>query len=344
MDRKMRWLVIGLAYVAATVVMTAMSGNSLNNSSTFAARFGVLSVQAAEHRDNLSQGATALEKANRKGKYALAVFYREKNDELTKARDIVKSARKRISRKSEIVEINAADSSETNLVNKYGVSRSPMPFVLVLAPNGAIMKGLPAAELDENRIVDAVGTKGSEQVLKALQQKNMVVLCVQGRKTSDNSAAMRGVEEFTKDSKYGPSTTVVTIDPSDPAEAKFLSTLNLNASTPVAVTALLAPSGSVISTFQGETRKDKLTAAAQAATAPKAGGCCGGGRTCGSAASGPACGAGATIQKTSTPTQPATAPQQAPANQAVSKPAPPTPAANPPATKNVEPAKKKEKK
>jgi hypothetical protein len=344
MDRKMRWLAIGLAYVAATIVVTAMSGNSSDNSSTFAARFGVLTVQAAEPRDNLSHGAIALDKASRKGKYALAVFYREKNDELTKARDIVKSARKKISRKSEIIEINAADSSETNIVNKYGVGRSPMPFVLVLAPNGAIMKGLPASQLDESKIVDAVGSKGSEQVLRALQQKNTVVLCLQGRKTTDNSAAMRGVEEFAKDPKYGPSTTVVTIDPSDPAEAKFLSTLNINAGTPKAVTALLAPSGSVISLFEGETQGAGLSAAVQAAAAPKAGGCCGGGRTCGSAASGPACGTGVTIQKTPAQAQPATAPQQAPANQAVTKPAPPTPAANPPATKNAEPAKKKEKK
>jgi hypothetical protein len=344
MDRKLRWLVIGLAYVAATVVMTATTGYSSDNSSTFSARFGVLTAQAAEPRENLSKSSTALDKASRKGKYALVLFYRENNDALTKARDLVKSARKKISRKSEIVEVNVTDSLEKDIVNKYGINRSPMPFVLVLAPNGAIMRGLSASELDDNKIADAIGTKGSEQVLKALQQKNMVVLCVQGRKTSDNSAAMRGVEEFAKDPKYGPSTTVVTIDPSDPAEAKFLSTININAATPVAITAVLAPSGSVISTFQGETQKDKLTSAAQAATAPKAGGCCGGGRTCGSAASGPACGAGAAIQKTPAQAQPVTTPQQAPANQAVTKPAPPTPAANAPTTKSAEPAKKKEKK
>lgn len=286
MSKKAKWSIGGgliLAVIAVVLILHFVTPSGSNNNT--AAQFGVPSARAAEPIGHIGTGkaAEALEKAGNSEKYVFALFYREENEQLTNARNLVESSRKKITRKSEIVEINVTDPSEQDVIAKFGTSRAPMPLLLLVAPNGAIMTGAPVAQLSESKLVDAVGTKGSEQVIKALQQKNVVVLCAQGKKTADNSAAMRGVKDFVKDPKYGANTAVVTIDPSDPAEAKFLSKLNIDAGSPTATTTLLAPPGSIIGTFQGATTMDKLVASVQAAAAPKSGGCCppGSGKSCG---------------------------------------------------------------
>jgi hypothetical protein len=284
MSKKAKWslsggviLLIVAALVFQFVVPSTRSGNS-------PAHFGVASVKAAEPIGHIGTGkcAEAVERAGSADKYAYVVFFRDEDDQLTRARGLVESARTKISRKSDEVEINVADPAEQDIVSKYGASRAQMPLILVLAPNGAIMGGYSVMQLvDETMLVECVGCKASEQTMKALQGKNLVAFCMQNKQTADNAGAMRGVEDFLKDVKYGQSTAVVMADPSDPATAKFATKLGLDPKSPVAVTALLAPPGSVIGTFQGATPKDKLVAAVQAAAAPKAGGCCGGGKSCG---------------------------------------------------------------
>ena len=49
------------------------------------------------------------------------------------------------------VEIQIDDPAEKPIVARYGVSRSPMPLVLAIAPNGAITKGF-ATRFDENQL------------------------------------------------------------------------------------------------------------------------------------------------------------------------------------------------
>ncbi len=279
MGKRAKWMISGAAILFATAFMSSGPSGSAHDTLSF----GVSVAQAAE---GAGKGEQALEKAGKKGKYAFILFYRENNEQTTNARTVLQSALKRVSRKSVTLEIDVADAAEKTVVDKYSAARSPLPLLMVIAPNGAIMSGIPASQLDENKIVDAVGSKGSEEALKALQQKKFVVLCVQGRKTSNNAEAMRGVEEFTGDPKYRANTVVVKVDPTDAAEAKFLSSMKVSTDSPIATTVLLAPPGSVVSTFQGETHSDKLAGAMQSAAAPKSGGCCGGGKSCGPSASG----------------------------------------------------------
>ncbi len=286
MSKKAKWSVSGGVILLVIAVLVLQFVLPSNRGGNVTARFGVPSVQAAEPIGYIGTGksAIAVEKAGKAEKYVYALFFRDENDQTAKARGLIESARKKISRKSEMVEINVTDPTEQDIVNKFGVSRSPTPLVLVLAPNGAIMGGFPAYQLtDDTKLVDAVGCKASEQTMKALQNKNMVALCVQNRKTADNAGAMRGVEDFLKDSKYGSTTAVVTVDPSEVEDAKFLSTLGVDVKSPVATTVLLAPPGVVVGTFPGATPKDKFVSAVNAAAAPKSGGCCppGSGKSCG---------------------------------------------------------------
>lgn len=282
MSRKVKLLtgtlIVVTAAVAGIVVLTSGQGSTAGSS-----RFGVATARAAEPIGHIGSGkaAEAIEKAGNAGKYAFAVFYRENDGPTSAARNMVAGACKKIKRKSEIVEINIADSTELDVVKKFGTARAPMPLILVLAPNGAIMGGFPAAQADENKLIDAVGSPASEQVVKAIQQKSMVLLCVQNKKTTDNKAALSGVKEFVKDPKFAENTAVVTVDPSDQDEVKFLSRLNIDVNSTVATTTLLAPPGNIVGSFKGATQKDQLVNAVQAAAKGGCGpgGC--GGKPCG---------------------------------------------------------------
>ena len=286
MSAKAKWSVSGAAILLVVAVLIYQFVLPSNEGSSIKSRFGVASAQAAEPIGHIGTGpgAEAVERASNADKYAFVLFYRQSNEQLATTAAVVESAQKKIGRKSDLIEINVMEATEQDIVNKFGVNRAPMPLVLVVAPNGAIMGGFPANQLtDDTKLVDAVGSKATEQTLKALQNKNMVALCVQSRKTSDNSEAMRGVEDFLKDAKYGTTTAVVKADPTDPVDAKFLSKLGVDLQSAKATTVLLAPPGTVVATFQGAAPKEKYVAAVQAAAAPKSGGCCpsGSGKSCG---------------------------------------------------------------
>jgi hypothetical protein len=340
MNRKSMWIIGGGVVVAAVAVVLFLQFASTSDDGKAMARFGVASARAAEPIGHIGTGkcAEAVEQAGNADKYVFAIFFRETNDLLTKCRGFTESARKKINHKSEIIEINVADPSEQDIVNKFGANRAPMPLVLVIAPNGAIMAGLPPSQLtDDSKLVDAIGTPGSEKVIKSLQQKNMVVLCAQSSRTAANADAMRGVESFVKDPKYGSNTAVVKIDPSDPTEAKFLSILNINVNSPVATTTLIAPPGSIIGTFEGATTMDKLVASVQAAAAPKSGcgpaGC--GGKPCG-----PTGGTVSAPQASPLTTRPITTQPQVQSKQIVTNP---STSASAPSTKSTESATKQGK-
>jgi hypothetical protein len=290
MSRKSR--ILYTAAVVAAIVTTAfvfIACSSGGNQKVDVARFGVASAQAAEPISQVgtSPTAKAIEKAGAADKYIFTLFYKIDDAQTESVRTAIKSARTSITRKSETVEVNVSDQAEGEVVKKFNLGRATMPLVLVLAPNGAIMGGFPGVKVTEQVLIDAVGTRASEQTVKAIQGKNMVVLCAQNKNTSDNEAAMQGVEEFLKDPQYAGKVAVVSIDPADPAEAKFLSQIQMNAGPDVATTALLAPPGSVVASFKGATNKDQFVTAINSVTK----GGCGAGQSCGGKPCGPAKGA-----------------------------------------------------
>jgi hypothetical protein len=274
-------IVIGVYAVAKMAKPT--SAQDVAATKIAASRSSVSSgrAQAAQGETGLGQGMEALDKAAKSDKYEFVLFYRDDNDSMRTAASAVESAKRRATRKADWIAVNVNDPAEKDIVRRFNADRAPMPLVLAVAPNGAVT-GSQIGIVDENKLVDAVVSKGTEQTLKALQQRKSVLLAVQGRKTSDNSAAMKGLQDFKADPKYGSATEIVTVDPSDHAESKFLSQLKIDPSTSVATTVFLAPPGSAIATFQGATQKQQLVASLQA-TQSRGGGCCppGSGKTCG---------------------------------------------------------------
>jgi hypothetical protein len=257
-------LILGLCVVA-------MLGISMTTDAAKAAAPTAQSALAAA-----SRGATALETAASNNKYLFIYFWRDDTQQSRAMRGVFQSALAKMTDRAESVEIQANDPTEKQLVARYDVSRSPMPLVLAVAPNGAITKGLPV-RFDEKQIQQAFVSPCTAECMKALQDRKLVLLCVDHASPQVRQVSLqKGVQDFTADKQYAQSSEVVRLNAGDPAEAAFLKDLRVESKTTAPVTVLMAPPAAVVGTFIGEVTKDQLVAKLKSAQSnPCAGGKCG---------------------------------------------------------------------
>ena len=95
----------------------------------------------------------------------------------------------------------------------------------------------------EERLQAAVATPGLQQILKAVQEGKLVLVCLQNAQTKDSDAAMKGVKEIKADEQFSEVTEVIKLDPSDPKEARLVAQLKVEPTTKRAATVVVAPPG-----------------------------------------------------------------------------------------------------
>ena len=219
--------------------------------------------------------AAALRKAADAKKH-LFIFVHEKDDEQTRAgRKTFDTAVAKLGEAVQWIAINRSAPSESEFVEKYGLKAAPMPLVLSFAPNGAIVGGFLGARLTEQQLLDALASPVMQACLKALQDRKLVFLCAQNGTTKSNDTAMKGVNEFKADERFAEATEIVKVDPSDAAEKKFLTQLQIDPKVDQATTVFLAPPGAIVGKFSGATDKLQLVATLQKASSGCGAGGCG---------------------------------------------------------------------
>jgi hypothetical protein len=231
-------------------------------------------VNGANTPAAVSPGAKALQAAAKNNKYLFIFFWRDDTGQSRAMRGVFKAAMEKLTDKADTVEIQTTDPDEQQIVARYDVSRSPLPLVMVIAPNGAITKAV-ATRFDEEQLRDAIVTPCTAECMKALQQRKLVLLCVEPATAQVKEVSLqRGVQEFTADKEYADAAKVVVLKAGDAAEAAFLRDLQVDPKTSVRVTVLMAPPGAVIGTFQGDVSKEEFVAKLKSAQS----GCCPGGK------------------------------------------------------------------
>jgi hypothetical protein len=182
---------------------------------------------------------------------------------------------------AEGIGIQITDPSEQAIVERFGVSRAPMPLVLAVAPCGVVTKGFPV-QFTHQDLAQAFVSPCTAQCMKALQERKLVVLCVGNQKTEYVQAALKGAQDFRADARFAAASELVVLNPEDPAEAGFLRDLQVDPRSPQVTTVLLAPPGQPIARLSGPVTKEHLVAKVASAQS----GCCPGG-TCGPGGCGP---------------------------------------------------------
>lgn len=219
----------------------------------------------------------AIQSASKENKYLFIFFYKGMNEKTIQLQKIFDQTMQKLGEQSSWIKILSTDPNEKSVIDRFNLKRTPMPFVLVLAPNGAITGGFTS--FTEEQLVDSFTSIGAARCLKALQERKLVLLCLQNNQTINNDAALKGVKEFKADQRFTNATEVVIINPSDKDEHKFLNQLSLDTYPNQAITVLISPPAEIIGTYQGPITKEKMLADLQKASSDCCGseGCCPGG-------------------------------------------------------------------
>jgi hypothetical protein len=238
------------------------------------ARTPVGALQSAV--DNPSQGQAAIQRAAASNKYVFIFFWNVQNQQSDKAWTVLQSVSNKMADQVDIVSIQTTNPAEKAVVDRYGVSRAPMPLVMAIAPCGAITKAF-AGNLDENKLQAAFVSPCTQQCLKALQDRKLVLVCVSDQASQPDYVNLpQGVRDFKADKQYGPVSEIVLVNAREQSEAAFLKELQVDANLPNPVVVFLAPPGSVIGKFNATASKQQLVAKLVSAQSnPCAGGKCG---------------------------------------------------------------------
>jgi hypothetical protein len=256
-------------------MVIALCGILMATSRQAAAQSSPWRAASGAETSNKSKGMAAIESAGRDGKYVFFFFWKENDKQTGAMHGVFQTAMRRWAGSADSIAIQIADANEKPVVDKFGVDRAPMPLVVAMAPNGAITKGFPI-KFTEQQLEQAFVSPCTAQCLKCLQDRKLVLLCIQNPKTQFSQVAWQSVQDFKADVRFAKATEIVTVDPEDQAEATLLQELKIDPRTSQAVTVVLAPPGQPVATFAGPVTKDQIVAKiASAQSGACAGGKCG---------------------------------------------------------------------
>ena len=171
-----------------------------------------------------SPAERAIEAAAANNQFAFVMFYRG-NDAATKTMHGTLQSSLANRQDAVIVPVQIGNAAEQTLVSQYDATRMPMPATATLAPNGAVCSVFPR-RVTGQQLAAAIVSPGQTQILKALQDRKLVLLCAQ---PTAGTPVPVGVQQFQADPLYSNRTEVVTVLANDPAEAEFLTKIAVGA-------------------------------------------------------------------------------------------------------------------
>jgi hypothetical protein len=231
-----------------------MNKNNLVNALLAAAFFGLAGDVFAQVNDPRFASLPA-QAAAPAPKFTFMLFWKEDNAATRTVAQSVKNAVAKRADRAQWTDYQVTDPKNAALVEKYKLSRTPMPVVLCVAPNGAITGGFPQAITDENAD-QALVTPTMTTVMKNLQDGKIVVVHVQ---TMPNAAMPNGAVEFANDPSFQNRVAFVNFMINDPAEARFLKEMEINpAESRGSTVSVLAPPGVLVGKYQANVMKVQI--------------------------------------------------------------------------------------
>ena len=265
MNRKWVYGLSGLMILALGMATSALAqGNAKAKPGAVPPGVAAAAQGADQPQASKSQLATAIDEAAKADKYMFVFFYKDEDQATEAARKSFEAAAAKFADRAASATVNAADPAERTMVTRYGLTRSPLPLVLALAPNGAVTRSF-TGEVTDAQLETAFVSSGMQKCLKGLQERKLVFVCFQNGQTQHNIEAMLGVRDFAADPQYAARTEIITLDPTDAAEKSFIETLKLDLATDQATTVMMAPPGKIVGAYTGATSKDVFVAAAKGA-------------------------------------------------------------------------------
>ena len=187
------------------------------------------------------------------------LFWKDQTTQTDKTWKTLQSGAAKFADSADVVPLRTTDPAEKAIVDRFNVSKSPMPLILAIAPCGAVTKAFPG-NFDEKQLATAFVSPCEQLCMKAIQSSKMVFVCVVYEVPADGQATIpQGVKDFQADEKYAKATEIVTLNAADKKEADFLKELQIDTKAKKPVSVLLAP-GALIGTFDATVTKQQIVA------------------------------------------------------------------------------------
>ena len=181
-----------------------------------------------------------------------------------------------------VVELDRSDPANADFVAQQRLASAPVPLILVMARNGLVAGGIPAAQATPERVRAMVPSPKKEEILQALRDQKVVFVEV-ARKGMSAENAVHAACASACGQVTGKSV-VVAIDMDDPAEKDFLlAQLKVDVTSTDPVILVINTLGQITGNYKGVTTADELVLASQkrASSGCAPGAACAPGQSCG---------------------------------------------------------------
>jgi hypothetical protein len=220
----------------------------------------------------------AIESANKSGLSVFLVITDPANENTQKAMDIANQAHSKVV-KSEVIQMNRSDAANQELVARYGVSKAPLPLILVIACNGVVTGGYPLYQATADLLVNLVPSPVKSDVLKALSNGKSVFLVVSSKNMKEKDDVMNTCSQACIEMQNNAK--LICLDLDDHKEKAFIAELKIDPAITSPQTFVINSKGQITGTFNDDVTSTTLVATAKKLPAAK--GCCpsGSGAGCG---------------------------------------------------------------
>jgi hypothetical protein len=199
--------------------------------------------------------------------------------EVEKASRMVQQAKMQV-KNSLLYSLNRDNASNGELVTRFGIATVPLPFILVISPNGVPVAGGQPAQLTVDQIAKSIPSPKQDEVFEALMEKKPVFIVVSRKDYQDKEGVLSTCIKASAGSAAKPA--IVEIDFEDTAEQAFLAQIGIRVMNGTTVTVVINSAGQVTETITQKPTITQLNAAA-AKVIKQSSGCCpaGSGKGCG---------------------------------------------------------------
>lgn len=204
-------------------------------------------------------GEAALAHAASANKTLCLVFYRDWDTGSAALAQTVKAHSEKFSAHAAWNLVKVSDPAEKGIVERFKLSRAPMPMAVVIHPTGAVT-GFFAGKTTEAELARTLVSPKKAECMKALQDNQLVLLCLQ---TSPKQPLPVGVLQFQGDPHFGKNTRIITALASDGSESAFFAELKVSMDQPGTV--FMAPPGVMVGHFPATVSRAQLATALHAA-------------------------------------------------------------------------------
>ena len=221
----------------------------------------------------VSNAKGAIDEASRAGQFLLLTFYNTEDQALAAMSTNIADFRKSTPKKTAVYTVRVGDPNEKEAVARYKVWQARLPLLLVIAPNGAVTGGFQqtttAAQIQQSVNISGLLMK----IIKPLQDRKVVLVCLQNKATKFNMESAKAVKDFTADQQFKQFVGSVQADPAAKDSQEFLKQVGLAETMTEATVVILLPPTTLGKILKGNITKQDIVNSLQSCTAGS--GCCG---------------------------------------------------------------------